>query len=99
MEGLTWQWPLLIHPDKSCKAWFFLHGAFLASSHAKGENVCFFFLGAMNSVIFYRRTFYDIVFSANDCLTSLATFTPALYSHGCQVLSLPAPKVPLISGN
>ena len=72
---------------------------FLASSHAKGENVCFFFLGAMNSVIFYRRTFYDIVFSANDCLTSLATFTPALYSHGYQVLSLPAPKVPPISGN
>ena len=25
---------------------------FLASSHAKGENVCFFFLRAMNSVIF-----------------------------------------------
>ena len=22
MEGLTWQWPLLINPDKSCKAWF-----------------------------------------------------------------------------
>ena len=100
MEGLTCQWPPLINPDKNCKALFFrCNGSTWALLDSSGENFCLLFLGAMSSVIFYRPTFSDIVFSANDCLTSLAIFTPALYSHGCQVLSLPAPKVPLISGN
>ena len=91
---------LLINPDKNCKALFFrCNGSTWALLDSSGENFCLLFLGAMSSVIFYRPTFSDIVFSANDCLTSLAIFTPALYSHGCQVLSLPAPKVPLISGN
>lgn len=99
--GLIWQWTFNKPLKKSCQALFLRRNgsiwALLIKLPTKGVDS---FLRAVNSVIFDRRTFSDIVFPADESLnfsTYFTTFSLALYSHGCQLLFLPVPKVPLRS--